>query len=95
MEVPYIGGEEEEFQSIPIIEEPVSPTQTGSCVESMTPCVSPQSEITVEDLSKEIVVSQGGPSSSSQSSGSSAQSVRIRVNQHHQEEGIHKETWQG
>jgi hypothetical protein len=52
MEIPYIGGEEEEFQSSPIIEELVSPTQTGSYVESMIPCASPQSEIIVEDLSK-------------------------------------------
>jgi hypothetical protein len=74
MEVPYLGGEEEEFQSILIIEEPTSPTQTGSCVESMTLCASPQSEVMFEDLSKEIVVSQGGSSSSSQNSGSSVQS---------------------
>jgi hypothetical protein len=74
MEIPHIRGEEEEFQSSPIIEESLSPTQTGSCVESMTPCASPQSEITVEDLSKELIVSKGGQSSSNQSSGSSAQS---------------------
>jgi hypothetical protein len=40
----------------------------------MTPCASPQSEITFEDLSKSIIVSQGVQSSSSQNSGSSAQS---------------------
>jgi hypothetical protein len=74
VEIPYIGGEEEEFQSSPVIEEPLSPTQTESCVESMTPCASPQSEITVEDLSKSLIVSQGGQSSSNQSSGSSVQS---------------------
>jgi hypothetical protein len=72
MEIPHIGGEEEEFQSSPVIEEPLSPTQTGSCVKSTTPCASPQSEITVEDLSKALIVSQGGHSSSNQSSGSSA-----------------------
>jgi hypothetical protein len=72
MEIPHIRGEEEEFQSSPIIEEPLSPTQTGSCVESMTPCASPQSEITIEDLSKSLIVSKGGQSSSNQSSGSSA-----------------------
>jgi hypothetical protein len=66
MDIPYIGEEEEEeFQSSPVVEEPLSPTQTGSCVEYMTPCASPQSEIIVEGLSKAIVVSQGGPSSGS------------------------------
>jgi hypothetical protein len=40
----------------------------------MTPCASPQSEITFEDLSKSIIVSQGVQSSSSQNSGSSVQS---------------------
>jgi hypothetical protein len=40
----------------------------------MTPCASPQSEVTFEYFSKEIVVSQGGLSSSSQNSGSSVQS---------------------
>jgi hypothetical protein len=74
VEIPHIGGEEEEFQSNPVIEEPLSPTKIGSCVESMTPCVSPQSEIIIEDLSKTIVVSQGGQSSSNLSNGSSAQS---------------------
>jgi hypothetical protein len=54
--MPYIGGEEEEFQSCPVIEKLVSPTQKIYCFESTTPCVSPQSEIMVEDLSKEIVV---------------------------------------
>jgi hypothetical protein len=49
-------------QFSPIIEEPLSPTQTGSCVESMTPCASPQSEITFEDLSKALIVSKGGSS---------------------------------
>jgi hypothetical protein len=57
MEVPYIGGEEEEFHSIPIIKEPVIPTQIGYCVKSITLCVSPQSEIAVEYFSKSIVVS--------------------------------------
>jgi hypothetical protein len=50
VEIAHIKGEEEEFQSSPIIEESLSPTQTRSEVESMTPCVSPQSEIIVEDL---------------------------------------------
>jgi hypothetical protein len=40
----------------------------------MTPFASPQSEIAVEYLSKVIIVSQGVHSSSSQNSGSSAQS---------------------
>jgi hypothetical protein len=40
----------------------------------MTPCVSPQSEIIVEDLSKELIVSKEGHSSSNQSNESSAQS---------------------
>jgi hypothetical protein len=57
MEIPYIGGGEEECQSSPIIKEPVSSTQTRSCIESMTLCASPQSEITFEDLSKSIIVS--------------------------------------
>jgi hypothetical protein len=74
MEIPYIGGEEEGFQSNPIIEEPVSPTQTRSCVKSTTMCASPQSEITVEYLSKSIVVIQGELSSSSHRSGSSVES---------------------
>jgi hypothetical protein len=51
MEMPYIGGLEEGCQSSLVIEESVSPTQTGSCVESTTLCASPQSEITFEDLS--------------------------------------------
>jgi hypothetical protein len=42
VEIPYNGGGEEDCQSSPVIEELVSPTQTGSCIESMTPCVSPQ-----------------------------------------------------
>jgi hypothetical protein len=74
VKVPYPGGEEEEFQSILIIEEPPSPTQTGSYIESTTPCVSQQSEVTFEYLSKAIVVSQGGSSSSSHNSGSNTQS---------------------
>jgi hypothetical protein len=37
-------------------------------------CVSPRSEITFEDLSKVLIVSKGGQSSSSQSSRSSAPS---------------------
>ena len=74
MEIPYGGGKEEESQSNPVIEEPGSPTQTGSYVESMTPCASPQSRIIVEDLSKSIIVSQGVQSSSNQNSGSSMQS---------------------
>jgi hypothetical protein len=81
VEIPYIGGEEEEFHSIPVIEELVSPTQKGSFVESATSCVSPKSEISVEDLSKPIVVIQGGPSSSNQSSESSAQSQNHNQNQ--------------
>jgi hypothetical protein len=40
----------------------------------MTPCASPQSEITFESFSKSIVVIQGGQSSSSHNSGSSVQS---------------------
>jgi hypothetical protein len=39
----------------------------------MTPCASPQSEITFEDLSKEIIVSKGGQSSRNQRSGRSVQ----------------------
>jgi hypothetical protein len=54
IEIPHIKGEEEGFQSSPIIEESLSPTQIGSCVESMTPCVSPQYEITIEDLSNHL-----------------------------------------
>jgi hypothetical protein len=77
IEISYIGGEEEGFQSSPVIEEPVSPTQTGSYVESTTSCASPKSEITFEDLSKAIIVSQGMQSSSSQNSGSSAQSQSL------------------
>jgi hypothetical protein len=65
MEIPYIGGEEEEFQSSPVIEESVSHTQTISCVESTNPCLSPKSEIKFENLSKAIIVSQGGKSSRS------------------------------
>jgi hypothetical protein len=72
VEIPYTGEEEEEIHYISIIEEPVSPTHTRYCVKSMTPSASPQSGITIEYLSKEIVVSQEGPSSSSQSSGNSA-----------------------
>jgi hypothetical protein len=60
VEIPYIEGEEENSQFSPIIEESLSPTQTGSCVDSMTPCVSPRSEITFEDLSKALIVSKGG-----------------------------------
>jgi hypothetical protein len=60
MEIPHIGGEEEEFQSSTIIEELLIPTQTESCVKYMTLCVSQKSEIMVEYLSKSIVVSQGG-----------------------------------
>jgi hypothetical protein len=41
VEIPYIGGEEEEFQSSLVIEEQLIPNHTGSCVESITPCVSP------------------------------------------------------
>jgi hypothetical protein len=70
----YIEGEEENSQFSPIIEEPVSPTQTGSCVDSMTLCASPRSEITFEDLSKELIVSKGRQSSSSKSSGSNVMS---------------------
>jgi hypothetical protein len=40
----------------------------------MTPCASPRSEITFEDLSKSLIVSKGGKSSSDQSSGSGVQS---------------------
>jgi hypothetical protein len=71
VEIPHIKGEEEEFHSSPIIEELLSPIQTGSCVESMTPCMSPQYEITVEGLSKELVVSGGNQNSNSRSSGGS------------------------
>jgi hypothetical protein len=74
VEIPYIGEEEEEFQSSPVTEKSLSPTQTGSCVESTTPCTSPQLDITIEDLSKSIVFSQGGKSNSHQSSGSSVDS---------------------
>jgi hypothetical protein len=45
----------------------------------MTPCVSPQSEITFEDLSKAIIVSQGGQNSTSRNSGSSVQSQNQSV----------------
>jgi hypothetical protein len=92
MEIPYGGGKEEESQSSPVIEELESPTQTGSCVESTTPCASPQSEITVEDLSNlsslvkdyiVVVVRIVGV----------VCKVKIRVHQHHREEGIHKPTW--
>jgi hypothetical protein len=39
----------------------------------MTPCASPQLEITFEDLSRAIIVSQGGKNNSSQNSRSSTQ----------------------
>jgi hypothetical protein len=71
VEIPYIEGEEVGFQSSPVIEEPIIPTQTRSYFKSTTTCVSPQSEITFEDLSKSIIVSQGVQSVNSQSSGSS------------------------
>jgi hypothetical protein len=74
IEIPHIEGEEEDSQFSPIIEESLSPTQTGSCVDSTTPCASPRSEVTFEDLSKALIVSRGRHSSSSQSSGSSASS---------------------
>jgi hypothetical protein len=35
----------------------------------MTPCASPQSEVTIEYLSKELIVSRGNQNSNSQSSG--------------------------
>jgi len=50
IEIPHIEGEEEDSQFIPIIEESLSPIQTGSCVNFTTLCVSPRSEITIEDL---------------------------------------------
>jgi hypothetical protein len=59
MEIPYVGGKEEISQFSLVIEDPVSPTQTRSCVESVTPFASPQSEIIFEYLSKSIIVSQG------------------------------------
>jgi hypothetical protein len=59
IEIPHIEGEEEDSQFNPIIEESLSPTQAGSCVDSMTPCASPRSEITFEDFSKELIVSIG------------------------------------
>jgi hypothetical protein len=74
VEIPHIRGEEEEVYSKPTIEEPFSPTQTRSCVKSMTPCASPQSEPTIEYLSKPLIVSKGGHSSSNQSNGSSVHS---------------------
>jgi len=40
--------------------------QNGSCVESMTLCASPQSEVRVEELSKELVVRGGNQNSNSQ-----------------------------
>jgi hypothetical protein len=43
-----------------------------SCVESTSLCASPHSEIIVEDLSKTLIASWEGHSSSNQSSGSSA-----------------------
>jgi hypothetical protein len=67
-------GEGEDPQFSPIIEESLSPTEAGSCVEPTTLCASPGSEITFEDLSKELIVSRGSQNSSSQSSGSSASS---------------------
>jgi hypothetical protein len=39
IEIPHTEGEEEDSQFSPIIEESLSPTQAGSCVDSMTPCV--------------------------------------------------------
>jgi hypothetical protein len=75
VETPYIRGEEEEFQSNLVVEDPLNHTQAKSCVGSTTLCVSPQSKITIKYFSKSIVVIQGGQSSSSsQNSGSSAQS---------------------
>jgi hypothetical protein len=59
MEIPHIGGEEEEFQSSIVIEEPLSPTQTRSCVEYTTPCASPKSYIIV-GLSKSLIVNLVG-----------------------------------
>jgi hypothetical protein len=45
----------------------------------MTPCASPQSKITFEDLSKAIIVIQGGHNNTSRNSGSSAQSQNQSV----------------
>jgi hypothetical protein len=59
VEIPHIEGEDEDPQCSPIIEEPVSLTQTGSCVNSTTPCTSPRSKVTFEDLSKALIVSKG------------------------------------
>jgi len=42
-----------------IIEDSLSPTHDGSCVESTTPCASPKSKIIV-DLLKSLIVSKGG-----------------------------------
>jgi hypothetical protein len=66
VEIPHIKGEEEEFQSSLIIEESLSPTQTRCCLESTTPCASSQSKVTVEDLSKALVVSGVNKNSNSQ-----------------------------
>jgi hypothetical protein len=74
VEVQCIEGEEEDPQHSPIIEEPVSPIQDESCVESTTPCVSPRSETTFKDLSKSLVVSGGSQKSSSQRFGNNASS---------------------
>jgi len=49
-------------------------TETGFYVDSMIPYVSPRSEIAFEDFSKAFIVSKGGKSSSSQSSGNNEQS---------------------
>jgi hypothetical protein len=54
VEIPHIRGEEEEFPSNPIIEELLTPTHNGYYFKSMTPCASPQSEITIEDLSNHL-----------------------------------------
>jgi hypothetical protein len=50
VEILHIEGEDEDSQFSSIIEESLSPTQAGSCVDSTTMCASPRSEITFEDL---------------------------------------------
>jgi hypothetical protein len=52
VEISSTEGEGEYSQFSPIIEELLSPTEVGSCIEPTTLCASPRSEITFEVFSK-------------------------------------------
>jgi len=58
----------------------------------MTLCALLRIEITFQDFSKKLIVSKGRKIMSSQSS---EVVCRVRLNQHHLGEVIHKETWNG